>query len=426
MNVETSLLSKIIQTGAIEEAISKGIEPEHFENKDCQAIYTILLEHVRQYKVPPSLEAIQAEIKALEKKVQKKEKRTLDFSLEVVTQDALKYLLDRFVGLIKYRATSDSVRELAAMTDDQENWNDLDVRVLEVARHLSMVVPSSSVAKLSDVQKRIEEYERRKREGNYWGIKTGIKSLDNLTMGLHPHELATIAGWMGLGKSTLAQVFLFNAYLQDKTPMMVSGEMEAEALFRKWDTMATNISYSALKAMDLGDKQMKQWEKWGEKAASAKAERDIIVIDDIGKMTVDSVFAETIRYNPDLVCVDYIGLMEAPSQYGQSWEKITYCTKGLKSNARNLKIPHIVVAQTNRDDGGSGAQLGNLAGSLSIGRDSDQVYGLFQDDEMKDEHRMEVRLMKSRDSGQGAAVMHWEPERMKFDEIGPAGGFIKV
>lgn len=420
MNVEQSLLSKIIQTGAIEEAISRGIEPEHFEDEDTRAVYEILLEHVRKHKVPPSFEAIQAEIQALEKKL----KRKLNFHL-VATEDALGYLIDKFIGLIKYRATVDSVRELVKMTDDQDNWMNLDVQTLEIARHLAMVVPSSQVAKLSDVQRRIEEYERRKAEGNMWGIKTGITTLDNLTMGLHPHELATIAGWMGLGKSTLAQVFLFNAYLQDKTPMMISGEMEAEALFRKWDTMATNIEYAALKAMDLGKTQMKKWEKWGEKAAAAAPERDIIVIDDIGKLTVDKVFSETIRYSPDLVCVDYIGLMDAPSQYGQGWEKITYCTKGLKQNARNLKIPHIVVAQTNRDDGGSGAELGKLAGSLSIGRDSDQVYGLYQSEEMQEDQRMEVRLLKSRDSGQGKALMKWKPDTMEFRELGESDWFVR-
>jgi len=206
MNVEQSLLSKIIQTGAIEEAISRGIEPEHFEDEDTRAVYEILLEHVRKFKVPPSFEAIQAEMQALEKK----QKRKLTFHLQA-TEDALGYLIDKFIGLIKYRTSVDSVREFVKMTDDQDNWMDLDVQMLEIARHLAMVVPSSQVAKLSDVQRRIEEYERRKAEGNMWGIKTGITTLDNLTMGLHPHELATIADWMGLGKSTIAQVLLFNA-----------------------------------------------------------------------------------------------------------------------------------------------------------------------------------------------------------------------
>jgi replicative DNA helicase len=301
----------------------------------------------------------------------------------------------------------------------------LDVDALEMARNLAMVVPSSQVARLSDVKKRIEEYERRKAEGNLWGIKTGIKTLDLLTMGIQQHELATIAGWMGLGKSTLAQVVLFNAYLQDETPMMISGEMEAEALFRKWDTMATNMKYSALKAMDLGKGDMRKWEEWGEKAEAAAPERDIIVIDDIGKMTVDKVFSETIRYSPDLVCVDYIGLMEAPNNIGQGWEKITYCTKGLKQNARNLKIPHLVVAQTNREDGGSGAELGKLAGSLSIGRDSDQVYGLFQDEVMKESERMEVRLLKNRDGAQGQALMNWKPETMEFRELSEKDLFVR-
>jgi replicative DNA helicase len=421
MNVESSLLSKIIQTGAIEEAISRGIEAEHFADEDTRVVYEFLLEHVRKYKVPPSLEAIQGEIAAIEKK----QKRKLSFQMEV-SSDALGYLIDQFISTIKYRATTDAVRELAARTNDPANWMNLDVDALEMARNLAMIVPSSQVARLSDVKKRIEEYERRKAEGNLWGIKTGIKTLDLLTMGIQQHELATIAGWMGLGKSTLAQVVLFNAYLQDETPMMISGEMEAEALFRKWDTMATNMKYSALKAMDLGKGDMKKWEQWGEKAEAAAPERDIIVIDDIGKMTVDKVFSETIRYSPDLVCVDYIGLMEAPNNIGQGWEKITYCTKGLKQNARNLKIPHLVVAQTNREDGGSGAELGKLAGSLSIGRDSDQVYGLFQDEVMKEEERMEVRLLKNRDGAQGQALMKWKPETMEFTELSEKDLFVRA
>lgn len=422
MNVESNLLSKIIQTGAIEEVIAREIEPQHFEDEDVRAVYQIMLDHVRKYKIPPSLEVIQAEISTLERRL----KRKLDFNINEVNTNALDYLIDKFIGLIKYRATADAARELAAKTDDPDNWMNLDIDALEIARNLALVVPSSQVAKLSEVKKRIEEYERRKREGDFWGIKTGIQMLDNLTMGIQPHELATIAGWMGLGKSTLAQVILFNAYLQDKTPMMISGEMEAEALFRKWDTMATNISYTALKALDLGDKQMAKWEEWGEKAEAAQADRDIIVIDDIGRLTVDKVFAETIRYSPDLVCVDYIGLMEAPTQYGQGWEKITYCTKGLKQNARNLKIPHIVVAQTNREDGGSGAALDKLAGSLSIGRDSDQVYGLYQSEEMMEMERMEVRLLKNRDGAQGTSIMKWRPETMEFRELGEKDLFTRV
>ena len=219
---------------------------------------------------------------------------------------------------------------------------------------------------------------------------------------------------------------MFNAYLQDNTPMMISGEMEADALFRKWDTMATNMSYSMLKAMELGEGDMRKWEQWGEKAASAKPERDIIVIDDISKLTVDKVYAESVRHAPDLVAVDYIGLMEAPKEYNIGWAKIEYCTKALKQNARQLRIPHIVVAQTNRDDGGSGPALDKLAGSLSIGRDSDQVYGLYQDDIMRENEQMEVRLLKSRDSGQGDAMMKWKPDRMEFRELAASEKFGSV
>lgn len=392
--------------------MARGIEPEHFDDLACEKTYEFLVEHVKQYKIPPSLQTVQEELKA----------KKIIFNFEV-SPDALDYLTDRFVGLIKYRATAEAVRDISQITADPRNWENLDLEMLEIASNLAKIVPSSQISKLSDVKKRIEAYEKRKAEGNPWGIKIGIPSLDALTMGVQSHELVSIAGWMGLGKSTLCQFILFNSYLQDKKPMMISGEMEAEALFRKWDTMATNMSYKALKALELGKGDMKKWEEWGEKASDTSADRDIIVIDDIGRLTVEKVFAETVRYNPDLVAVDYIGLMEAPSNVGSTWEKITYCTKGLKQNARNLKVPIISVAQTNREDGGSGAELGKLAGSLSIGRDSDQVIGMYQDEEMLEAQRMEVRLLKSRDSGQGTAQLKWKPDIGEYGEIPPSEFF---
>lgn len=422
MNIEHALVSKLVQTGAIDKGIARGIEPHHFADPGASKIYEILVDHVRIYKTPPSFEAVKKYIEAEERATKQK----VAFQFQVCT-DSTEYLIDQFVGLIKYRATTESVRDLAKLTDDQNNWQDLDLKVLEVARHLSMIVPSSQVGRLSDVQKRIEEYERRKAADNPWGIKMGIPTLDTLTMGLQPHELATIAGWMGLGKSTLLQFFLFNSYLQGNTPMMLSGEMEAEALFRKWDTMATHMSYTALKALELGEGDMQKWQEWGEKAEDTKPERDIIVIDDLSKFTVDKVYSETVRHNPDVVAVDYIGLMDAPKEHsGTGWAKIEYCTKALKQSARQLKVPHIVVAQTNREDGGSGPGLDKLAGSLSIGRDSDQVYGLFQDDVMAEMEQMEVRLMKSRDSKRGDALLKWKPENMEFRELNASERFDKV
>lgn len=398
MDAEYSLISKIIQVGGIENAVSRGITEEHFDDPTHKEVYSALSEHIRRYKVPPTPQVIKDSFP--------------DFRPEVSTE-SLDYLIDRFIGLVKYRATATASRDLAKLTQNKKEWANLDLHVLEIARNLAQLVPSSQTAMLSDVRKRIAEYEKRKREGVFPGIKMGIPTIDNLTLGIQPPDYVTVAGYMGTGKSTLAQFILFNSYLQNKKPMFISLEMDAEALFRKWDTMATNFSYMALKKLELEEGDMDKWEEWGEKAENSKAERDIIVIDDIGKCTVDKVYAETVRYSPDLVAVDYVGLMDTPNNTGSHWEKVTYTTKGLKQNARTLKIPVIGVAQTNEEESG----LGNIAGSKSIGRDSDIVIGLFQKEEWKERERMNIKLLKSRESKTGSVDMNWKPETMEFSEM---------
>ena len=159
MNVEVSLLSKLVQTGQIDKAIARGIEHDHFEDEAVASIYEILIKHVRVYKTPPSFDAVKQYIADKERQ----EKRKLNFAFQV-SSDSVDYLLDKFIGLIKYRATTEAVRDLARRTDDVENWENLDLDALEIARHLAMVVPSSQVGRLSDVQKRIEDYERRKEQ----------------------------------------------------------------------------------------------------------------------------------------------------------------------------------------------------------------------------------------------------------------------
>ncbi len=201
--------------------------------------------------------------------------------------------------------------------------------------------------------------------------------------------------------------------MQGKTPMYISLEMEAKALFRKWDTMTMHFEYNRLKRGTLREDEIMRWKEAAE--IIRNRDNDMIVMDDVRGCTVDRVYAELTRHSPDLLCIDYVSLMDTTRTQGtQMWEKVTNLTQQLKSISRALKIPIIGVAQTNRSGHNDGATMDNMAFSQSIVNDSDIILGLNQDKEMKEQKKMEVRLLKNRDGQTAETTLRWAMATMEF------------
>jgi len=358
--------------------------------------------------------------KMVNKNPTKEVERDLEFikKTKAIMKESIDYIKDQFFKLVKRRNAIDSLRGLAEAIDDPKLVGNIDELFLEESRRLAQIVPSQKVSSFKDIDKRIKEYElsvERRNNGEELdtGIKMGIPALDNITLGIQSHEYITISGWTGTGKSTLAQWILFNAYMQNKKPMLISLEMESKNLLRKWDTMLTHFNYHNLKSHNLREDELN---KWKDKAVDVNNRpNDIIILDEVYKCSIDRVYAELVRWKPDILCIDYISLMDTQRAVGNSnWEKIMYLTQSLKQLSRTLRIPIIGVAQTNRDSATSGAKLENIAWSVAIIQDSDMVLGLHQDDDMRGDKRMELRLQKNRDGQTLNTDLLWEMDTMTF------------
>ena len=406
MDFEKCLIDKVTQTGNIDFLLSSGIRENHFTKEENKKIFSFMVDHFRKYKVSPSLETMRTEFK--------------DHLFELNTE-SLEYLTDKFLTQVKRVYAMTAIRELAEIVDDDKLAPDIDSLFLEKSRELATIIPKSTFSKFSDMERRIQEYETGINYSN--NIEMGIPVFDFITSGIQPHEYVTIAGASGIGKSTLAQWILFNAWMQGKTPMYISLEMEAKALFRKWDTMLMNFEYNRLKRQTLREKDLERWKKKAEEISNLK--NDIIVMDNVNGATVDRIYAELVRFRPDILCIDYISLMDTNRSAGsQLWEKIMYLTQQLKQTSRTLNIPIIGVAQTNRSGYQDGARIDNIAFSNSIVQDSDIVLGLHADEEMREQHRMEVRLIKNRDGETTNADLLWNMKTMEFAPWKEAYAFI--
>lgn len=412
MDVERALVCKIIASGQLEQAVGRGLREDLFRDDECRDVYGWLLAHQRKYRTAPSMAAVRDE-------KPKFELLHLD--------DSLEYLMDRFVVMAKRRLAQEMVVELAHACDDPLRAENIDQEFLDVSRQLATLVPNTRVSLFkADMEKRIDEYEREAEQGKPPGVPFGFPWLDRFTGGLQRHEFATVAAFSGVGKSSFMIALAFNVFMANYTPLFVSLEMEERLLHRRWDAMATKLDYIKLKQLRLTDRHLSQWRQTREEMQ--KKAGDIPVIDSLRHCTPDSIFAEGVRHQPDLILVDYVSLMRSArptNRYSNLWSQITEITQDLKQVARTLKIPIIAAAQTNRSGQKEGADLDNIGYSLSIVQDSDIVIGLHTDEELRSRNEMEIHLRKNRDGPIGNFRARWDHEHMVYRDIDAGDEFYR-
>jgi replicative DNA helicase len=395
---EGQLISKVAQNGGINDLISQGIEDRHFADETNRKVWKFLSKHTRTYKESPSFEVIKEEFP--------------NYEWDLVSEPT-EFVRDRFITAVKRREAIEAFNDLAEILDENkyEEVSRIDELFLDKAKDLAQIVPSANISRFSSMPQRIQTYRLRKESGIKPGISFGIPRLDELTLGLQPHEYVTIAGWTGVGKTTLALVFAINHYVEGYTPMIVSLEMGEEELHRKLDAIAVGLKQHAMKEMTLSPNDMKKWEEYADKVD--RVTNDIIIID-VDFATPEKVYAEIARWKPDVTIVDYVQLLQAPNYMRTSWEKIGYTSQMLKAAARQLKVPVYGLAQTNADSADDGARLTNMAGSKDIGKHSDIVLALNQTEEMKSLKKLEIRVEKNRGGPKDNIDMYWDQRSATF------------
>jgi replicative DNA helicase len=404
MDLERLLISKIVYTGQFEEALARSITDDHFFDDECQRVYRWLTEFTHRYKSTPSLQTARDEWP--------------DFDW-LQTEETIEWVIDRFTIQVKRKLANAYLEELAAATNDKERSENIDLEFLDLAHSLLSELPTGKVERFSEVDKRIKEYETRKRLGKPLGVPYGFPTLDRRLGGILPHELVTVLGFTNIGKSTLLRVFAYNMWIQGYTPLIFSLEMDASEIFRAFDSMHLGLNYERLKQLKLEDDQFQKWQEFAEVAHERAC--DIPIIDSIFRMTPEQVYAEMLRHKPDVAIIDYIGLMK--STYGnnrsskiQKHQVISEITQDLKVSARRLHIPIVMAAQTNRMGAKDGAELANVADAIAISQDSDTVIGMHQDDDMERDREMEIRVNKSRSGPRPKFRVIWNYETQEFRE----------
>jgi replicative DNA helicase len=395
--------------GNIHLLISRGVVSELFTQdepgREVGQIFSWASEYARKYGSCPSASFVQHNFPNWRG----------EYSSEPVEA-----LLDEFLAEVRRRYFEAKVIELSMMPkSDPEYWNrrgSLHEVMLEAAREIATVIPSGRVARFSeDFELRIQAYEEE--HGKHRpGTPLGIPIVDQTTDGIKPGWVVTNAGFSGLGKSFLTGVNLLGAFEDDKVALLLSAEMSAREVEDRLHTMVMHWKHSDFMRHDLSDMQVKHWRDVSR--VYSKARGEILILDRFGGGTIDRVHAEIERYKPDVCAIDYVQRMKMSyATRVPKWEQLENITNDLKTIAMDTDTAVIMVSQDGRDAAEGGSSRTNMGGSISVYQAADLYLGMMQDEGMRAQSKMRIKMLKFRHGPLAEVDVVWDPSTGTFAKM---------
>jgi replicative DNA helicase len=258
------------------------------------------------------------------------------------------------------------------------------------------------------------------------GTPSGFRDLDEKTAGFQPGNLIIIAARPSMGKSALVCNIAENASLAGFPVALFSLEMSESELAQRFVA-----SQSSTKGDDLrrGKVPENKWPKILE-ACQRLGDSDLYVDDssDTGILEIRSKCRRLHQQLADqgglkLIVVDYLQLMRHEGRIESRVEQVGQISRGLKSLARELKVPVIALSQLSRGveqrAGDKKPILSDLRESGQIEQDADLVMFIYRDEYYNRETttrpgEADIIIAKHRNGAVGEVALTFQGDYPRF------------
>ena len=218
------------------------------------------------------------------------------------------------------------------------------------------------------------------------GVSTGYRKLDQMTHGWQKGDMIILAARPSVGKTALGMNFAFNAAQRSHVPVaFFSLEMSAPKIMERLIASRCYVSNDKIQTGRLsGHDRVKV------SGAIKEISETEIFFDDTPNSRLGDIVAKAQKLkntHPDLglIVIDYLGRIRYFDKADASarQQEVSYISGELKTLARTLNVPVLVLCQLNRNtESGDNKipQLSNLRESGSIEQDADIVMLLYRED----------------------------------------------
>jgi replicative DNA helicase len=264
--------------------------------------------------------------------------------------------------------------------DATEKVDEAERKIFQIAE--KRVTSSTVVVKdlLSEVYAAIE----RRGHDQITGLPTGFRMLDDLTCGLQRGEMIIVAGRPSMGKTAIALNMAEYIAVDAGMPVAVfSLEMSARQLAERLLCSRARVDAQQVRKGLLSQEDYSKLVD-----ACGAFSRANMFIDDTSSLTPLELRSKArrlkSRHGIDCIVIDYLQMMQLGTGRVESrQQEITTISRNLKSLARELNVPIIVLSQLNRAAEGREdhrPRLSDLRESGAIEQDADVVMLLHRED----------------------------------------------
>jgi len=218
------------------------------------------------------------------------------------------------------------------------------------------------------------------KKGEMTGISCGFKDLDALTWGFQRQEMIVLAARPSMGKTSLALNFAEAAAMPKRgeaVPVLVfSLEMSAAQLALRMLCSRARVNMKLLRDGLLSKNGEEQNRLVGAADEFSKAP---LFIDDSSALSIMQLRAKARRIHArtplGFIVVDYLQLLSPTDSKVPREQQVAEASRGLKSLAKELNVPVLVLSQLNRssEKENRNPRLADLRESGSIEQDADVV-----------------------------------------------------
>lgn len=399
MDIERSLVSKVLETKDIRTVIKNKISKKFFVG-ESKEVFQFIVEYYGDYMEVPSIDVVHRYFP--------------NYTLEEHS-DPLMYMIDEIRERRKYNLLVDGVNSIAKAL----NKRDTEGALNQWQKLGSMVMMETAISKdrnyTETMDERLEAYEKAKKHLGMTGIPYPWKALNETTGGILDEELISIIGFQSVGKSWILLTILYHAWKSGKKVVLFTREMSVEQMQRRLDAIHFRLPYDDFKLGRLG---MNLEELYKNKLPTLKGMPDFIVSsDEDGGTGISTIQAKLEEYQPDLFGIDGAYLLGDDRGAEAGWERIMHITQDCKRMCRILGIPGVITSQADSSaQGKHGVTLGGVAFSkTSFGADSDVVIGI---DDIVEYNQWKLKLLKQREGSKLNFRVNKDFKTMQFEQVG--------
>jgi len=326
------------------------------------------------------------------------------------------------------------IEAATSVVQDAYDGRGLPSEVLDNAEHrifqVAQLRRSEEFTRLKELiwptMERIEQLQSG--QGAVTGVASGFVDLDRLTAGFQRADLVIVAARPSMGKTAFILNVVQHAAIEHSVPVGIfSLEMSKDQLVQRLLCSEGLVDAQRLRRGQLRDDDYPKLAR-----AAGLLGQAPIWIDDSAALTPLAMRSKARRlkaeHNIGMIVVDYLQLMQGPTDTESRQQEISQISRSLKALAKELDIPVVALSQLSRAPdqraGDHRPQLSDLRESGAIEQDADVVLFIFRQ-EMYDgptdkdgnsiEGLAELIVGKQRNGPTGLVPLYFKKEYTRFD-----------